>query len=53
MTDNLNSELKKVIGEEIVKRNGRVAYISSKPQSGDKPYYLSTIQDYRAINKLI
>ncbi len=52
-TDDLNIELNKVIGEEIVKRGGRVAYISSEPQNSDRPYYLSTIQDYKAINESI
>jgi dipeptidase E len=52
-TDNLNNELKKAVDEEIIKRNGRVAYISSEPQSGDRPYYFSTIQDYTAIDESI
>ncbi len=51
MTDNLNPGLKNKLQEEIGKRGNRVAYVSSEPQVGNKPYYLSTIDDYHAINK--
>lgn len=50
VTDNLQEGLKKGLGEEIVKRGNSVAYISSEPQSDDRPYYLSTIEDYSQIS---
>lgn len=50
MTDNLNSDLRDSLKEEISKRGNIVAYISSEPQEEDKPYYLSTIKDYKEIN---
>lgn len=53
MTDNLNPELKRALKNEIMKRGGRVAYISSSPQEGDKPYYISTIRDYKEIDEAI
>ncbi len=53
MTDSLDPELQKSIKSEIEKRGNKVAYISSEPQVGDQPYYLSTIKDYHAINKNI
>lgn len=49
MTDNLNPELSLKIKEEIDKREGKIAYISSESQSGDRSYYLSTIVDYSVI----
>lgn len=49
-TDNLNSDLKNFLEKEISKRGNSVAYISSEPQEKDKPYYLSTIIDYKEIN---
>lgn len=51
MTDNLNSELKMALKNEIMKRGSKVAYISSSPQDGDRPYYISTIQDYKEIDE--
>ncbi len=53
MTDNLDLRLAQGLKTEIEKRGNRVAYISSEPQVGDRPYYLSTIEDYHAINKNI
>lgn len=50
MTDNLNTDLASALRNEISKRGNRVAYISSAPQSGDRLYYLSTLQDYKAID---
>lgn len=49
VTDNLQEDLKVSLKEEIAKRGNAVAYISSEPQSGDRPYYLSTIEDYSQI----
>lgn len=51
VTDNLDPDLCQVLEDEIKKRGNRVAYISSAPQTGDRPYYISTINDYRAISK--
>lgn len=50
VTDNLQKDLKVSLKEEIAKRGNTVAYISSEPQSGDRPYYLSTIDDYSQIS---
>jgi len=46
----LNEGLRQVLAQEILKRGAIVAYISSSPQSGDRPYYQSTITDYVAIS---
>ncbi len=46
----LDEGLRKTLAEEILKRGTTVAYISSSPQSGDRPYYQSTIADYAAIS---
>lgn len=51
VTDNLNSDLKKCLADEIAKWGNKVAYISSEPQSGDRPYCVSTIADYSEISK--
>ncbi len=51
MTDHLNLGLKNKLREEIAKRGNKVAYLSSESQVGTKPYYLSTIEDYKVINK--
>ena len=48
-TDNLNSELRAAMRRELAARGGRVAYISSAPQSGERRYYQSTVADYSAI----
>lgn len=50
VTDNLQEDLKVSLKVEIAKRGNTVAYISSEPQSGDRPYYLSTIEDYSQIS---
>ena len=50
VTNNLQEELRDTLKEEITKRGNTVAYISSEPQSGDRPYYLSTIEDYSQIS---
>lgn len=50
-TDNLNEELRGVLGAEIKKRGNKVAYISSEPQEAPREYYLSTIHDYEKINE--
>lgn len=49
----LNEELRQMLAQEIAKRGTTVAYISSSPQSGDRPYYQSTIADYTAISPYI
>lgn len=51
MTDNLQVDLKNSLRNEIAKRGNRVAYISSEPQYGERPYYISTIKDYKAVNE--
>ena len=53
MTNNLIPKLSLKMKEEIDKRGGKIAYISSVPQSGDKPYYLSTIVDYSVITSTV
>lgn len=50
-TDNLNLELREVLGDEIKKRGNKVAYISSQPQVAPREYYLSTINDYEKISE--
>lgn len=50
MTDNLDQGLRECLKYEIAKRGNKVAYISSQPQTGERPYYLSTIRDYQAID---
>lgn len=50
VTDNLHNDLRRSLEEEIVKRGNRVAYISSEPQIGERPYYQSTIHDYSVIS---
>ena len=50
-TDNLNSELRETLGDEIQKRGNKVAYISSQPQDAPRPYYLSTIDDFEKISE--
>ena len=50
MMDNLVPELSDMLRQEMEKRGNRVAYISSSPQTGDKPYYMSTMRDYQAIS---
>ena len=42
-TDNLNSELRETLGDEIEKRGNKVVYISSQPQIAPRPYYLSSL----------
>jgi len=46
VTDNLEKNLERSLGDEISKRGNTVAYISSEPQGIDRPYYKSTIEDY-------
>lgn len=50
VTDNLQEDLRNNLKEEIAKRGNTVAYISSQPQNSDRPYYLSTIEDYLKIS---
>jgi dipeptidase E len=50
MMSPLDEGLRQVLAEEILKRGTKVAYISSSPQSVDRPYYQSTIADYAAIS---
>lgn len=46
VTDNLQTDLRESLGQEIAKRGNTVAYISSEPQDSERPYYKSTIEDY-------
>lgn len=46
VTDNLQTDLRNSLTEELSKRGGTVAYISSEPQDSNRPYYKSTIEDY-------
>jgi len=50
-TDNLNEDLRSSLKKEIRGYGNKVAYISSAPQTGDRPYYQSTIADYSIINE--
>lgn len=50
MMSPLDERLRETLAQEILKRGTKVAYISSSPQSGDRPYYQSTIADYAAIS---
>lgn len=49
-TDHLRSDVHQRLREEISRRGNKVAYISSEPQTGDRLYYRSTIDDYTQIN---
>lgn len=51
VTDNLNSELRETLGNEINKRGNKVAYISSEPQEAPREYYLSTMDDFSKISE--
>ena len=50
MMSPLDEGLRETLAQEILKRGTKVAYISSSPQDGDRPYYQSTIADYVAIS---
>ena len=50
-TDNLNNELSLILSEEIGKRGSRIAYISSAKQTGERKYYLATMEDFKKINE--
>lgn len=50
MMSPLDESLRETLAREILKRGTKVAYISSSPQSGDRPYYQSTLADYAAIS---
>jgi dipeptidase E len=50
-TDNLEPNLERTLGNEIRKRDNKVAYISSEPQVAPRPYYLSTIDDFSKISE--
>jgi len=50
MMSPLDEGLRQALVKEILKRGTTVAYISSSPQSGDRPFYQSTIADYAAIS---
>lgn len=50
MMSPLDENLRQALAREILKRGTKVAYISSSPQSDDRPYYQSTIADYAAIS---
>lgn len=49
-TDNLRADLREALEREIALRGNKIAYISSEPQIGEKPFYRSTIQDYSVIS---
>ncbi len=53
MMSPLDEGLRETLAREILKRGTKVAYISSNPQSGDRPFYQSTIADYAAISPKI
>ena len=53
VTDNLQTDLQNCLSEELSKRGGTVAYISSEPQDSNLPYYKSTIEDYSHFGKNI
>jgi dipeptidase E len=50
MMSPLDERLRETLAREILKRGTKIAYVSSSPQSGDRPYYQSTIVDYAAIS---
>jgi len=50
MMSPLDEGLRETLAREILKRGTKVAYISSSPQSGDQPFYQSTITDYATIS---
>ncbi len=50
LTNNLNTELKSALSQEISNYGNKIAYISSTKQVGEKKYYLSTIEDFKKIN---
>lgn len=50
MMSPLDEGLREALAREILKRGTKVAYVSSSPQTGDWPYYQSTIADYSAIS---
>lgn len=49
MMSPIDEGLRETLSREILKCGTKVAYISSSPQSGDRPYYQSTIDDYAVI----
>lgn len=53
VTDNLQTDLRDSLSEELSKRGGTVAYISSEPQDSSRPYYKSTIEDYSQFGRNI
>lgn len=50
MMSPLDKGLRETLAQEILKRGTKVAYVSSSPQSSNRPYYQSTISDYAAIS---
>lgn len=50
MMSPLDKDLRETLAGEILKRGTKVAYLSSNPQSDDRPFYQSTITDYAAIS---
>lgn len=50
MMSPLDEKLREALAREILKRGTDVAYVSSSPQSGDRPYYQATIVEYAAIS---
>lgn len=50
MMSSLDEKLREALAQEILKRGTKVAYVSSSPQTGNRPYYQSTIADYAAIS---
>lgn len=50
VTDNLRKNLRETMKQEIAARGNTVAYISSEPQTGERPFYRSTLYDYSIIS---
>lgn len=50
VTDNLRDDLRETMKKEIAVQGNTVAYISSGPQTGERPFYRSTLYDYSIIN---
>jgi dipeptidase E len=49
-TDNLNTELRLALSQEINNYDHKIAYISSAKQTEEKKYYLTTIKDFKKVN---
>lgn len=47
----LQTDLRNTVKLKIAERGNNIAYISSEPQGGDRPYYQSTVEDYSKISR--